>query len=142
MDSWGHYSCDVYKRAYLSPKSYMSHTMRFQAQNFRFVLLCLKNKHLKQIMLKIRFIDSSNIYYLLCSRCKTTLTSCTLSTISFIISWTSWVWVGLIDIVGFFVFILLGRWIFFENFVRLLTLLYSPWISHKSYVSQLRNYFR
>lgn len=37
---------------------------------------------------------------------------------------------------------LLGSWIFFEIAVRLLTLLHSPCISHISFVSQLRNYFR
>lgn len=36
----------------------------------------------------------------------------------------------------------LGSWLFFEIAVRLLTLLHSPCISHKSFVSQLRNYFR
>lgn len=52
---------DAYKPIYLH--GHMNHTRRFQAQNLRFVLLYLKNKHLKQIKLKIKLIHSTNIYW-------------------------------------------------------------------------------
>lgn len=84
----------------ISPKSCMSQTIRFQAQNLRFVLLCLRNKHLKQILVTIRFIHSKNIYWASTYVPDTklySLNSCVLSAVSFVNSWTSWVWMWLID---------------------------------------------